>query len=106
MTELTVDLTPKIVNVQVRRGDQWSYQVTYPTTLVGATISAQLRKRVEDTTFTTLVITRTNDATGIFQVGQTASVEGGQYDVQLTLAGGLPRTIIAGTLTVEADVTR
>jgi len=106
MTEQTINLRPKVVNVLVRAGDAWSYQVTYPTTLVGAVITAQLRATKTDPVAVNLVITNVNLAGGVFRVGQVAAATSGEYDIQIVPAGGVIGTPIAGRISVEGDVTR
>lgn len=100
-----VDLTPQIVNVRVRRGDAWSFQVTFPFDLTGYTIEAQLRAKPDDEDAVQLDITATNLAEGVIHIGQDGATTSGVWDLQLTAPAGLARTYLAGRLGVDKDVT-
>ena len=103
-----IDLTPAERRVIVTHGDAWSLKVTFPRTLAGATIAAQLRARHDSPDAINLNISTPVDAGGTssFFIGQDAASVDGYFDVQITEAGALPRTYLAFRLSVKADVTR
>lgn len=106
MTDI-VDLTPQKLNLKLKRGDAWSFPVTFvDTDLTGWTFAAQIRKTADAADAADLDIAETDLAGGIITVGQTAAADRGVWDLQGTPPAGLPRTYISGTVTVDKDVTR
>lgn len=104
---VTLDLSARVIDVIVTRGDAWSYQVTVTgTDLTGWDIRSQLRATHDATDAVDLDIAPTDLAGGVFHIGQDAATISGLYDVQLAPPDGLARTYVAGRLTVRKDVTR
>lgn len=109
MTTQTIDLRAQVVNVKVMRNDAWSIKVTKTgTNLAGYTITAQVRPDYDspDEDALDMVITVSDEANGIFYVGQEAATLDGVYDVQIAEPSGLPRTYVKGRITLDPDVTR
>lgn len=115
MTAGLVDLRPGDLDVRHRRGDPATFQLTIkeagvPVDISARTYRGQLRRRPASTVAAEVTVTFTDAVHGILVVVLAE-------DVSLSLSGpyawdfeqivaGQRRTILAGTWTVDDDVTR
>lgn len=111
----TIDKRPATVDFAYRRGDTVSEPITLVeagvvANLTGRTYRAQLRKAVDGAIIESFVVTIANPLLGQMVLSLTpAETEllRGPYcwDLEQT-AAGVVRTLVAGTWTFDADVTR
>ena len=99
----------------LQRGDSWGITVR-PTTsdgspidLTGWTATAQVRSKADSTDVlaTMTVVVGANDIAVSLPPAETARLSGKLvWDLETVDAGGIVRTLLSGTLTIVADVTR
>lgn len=109
-----LDLTPAAVDVTYKRGDGRTITLTYPETVdltsPARTYTAQIRASVASTVVLgTLEADLTDAHTVVLTPDDDAiALDPGSYlyDVQYTIAGGRPVTVMAGRWRQIGDVTR
>lgn len=106
-----VDLRPKIINILLHRADGWKipFKIRFggvDTDLSGYILAAQVREDPDSEEKTDLVTAWVEQTTGRFTIAQPAAGVIGYYDIELKDEEGVPRTYIAGRMTVDKDVTK
>lgn len=113
----TVDLRPARLNYKIQRGDDFSDTITIsegspavPVDVSARTYAAKVRRTPNGDVVGTMTIDMTDAATGVvgYALSNTITDDmSGKYvwDFQQT-TGGSVRTLLAGTFTVDLDVTR
>lgn len=109
---------PAETNIVITRGDTTTLSITItsngttPIDITGRTYRAQVRSNTEDTSYElAFTCTLTTPASGVLtcvlSAAQTATLEPGNHTWDLEEnASGVVSTILSGTFTVLADVTR
>lgn len=110
-----VDLRPGPLNVRHRRGDAVAFPLTIKeggvaVDITGRTYQAQIRRRPNAALAAEVTVTATDAVHGVLAVvldeDRSQALSGiYSWDFQQTV-GGQPRTLLAGSWTVDDDVTR
>jgi hypothetical protein len=108
-------MTPGKYTLTIYRGDSYRWQFklwsdaakTQPVDLTGVTAKAELRDKSGGAVLGALacVITQPNIIDASLAADDSALLKSGVWDLQLTYAGGDVSTVLAGPMTVTADVT-
>jgi len=111
----TLTALPDIVNLELYRGDDFQFTLVVtnqdgsPADLSGFTATAQVRISAEDAGVAgtiTAVITGNNITCSLAHTISATLPNAAVWDCQLTSAAGKLTTIVAGDVTMTADVTR
>lgn len=113
----TVDQSPAELAVTIVRGDDFSMGVALQDAtpaaidLTGWTLRAQVRARPNGPLLASWTFTNRNDAAGTFTMNLSAAdtaklPEACESDLETVDAGGVVRTYLRLTMTVEGDTTR
>jgi hypothetical protein len=107
-----------VYNITIKRNDTLSKQLTFvddasaPVDLSGATLTMQVRKKADDTVLLSLteadgiaVSGAGNNIVTLYKLVTIAAPGTYQYDLQAVFAGGMVRTYLEGSFTVEPDIT-
>lgn len=101
-----VDLSAKLVNINMTRNDGLKLKVTFPFDLTdGYTVTAQFRLAEDDVDAVPFTIVPVDLPGGIIEAVLTTVPRPGVYDIQ-TSKDGVLRTWYHGAITLEKDVTR
>ena len=108
-------MTPGKYALAIYRGDSYHWQFklwadtakTVPVDLTGVTVKAEIRDKSGGAILGTLtcVVTMPNIIDASLAADDSALLKSGVWDLQLTYTGGAVSTVLAGAVTVTADVT-
>lgn len=102
MTRERQDLRPAALDLDVLEGSSWSVEATLHFDLTSAEVTARIRYDSGD--LVDLDLTVVTPTTGVVSFGQDTASKSGNYDVRVTMAGGLPRTYLIGYVGVERSL--
>lgn len=104
MSTKTVDLRPGRLNIKLYGADAWALELRLAALgdLTGATITASYKPNDGGDPLP-LSVSMTDPVNSTFSVGA-ASTPPSSYDIQIALSGGLPRTYVYGSISVQSDV--